>query len=365
MATIALAGGGTGGHVYPALAIGDELRRRGHTVLYYGDAGRLEGRVAPARGYGFRAVRALQYPRGGIIGKIRFAFGLLRSVFVTRAQLRADGVDAVLGVGGYISAPPVLAAYTLGTSRAIHEANVVPGLANKLCARVAQAVLLTYERTRDRLPGQAPRHLVGVPVNPTVLEGDRAAAASRYGLDPDRSTVLFVGGSLGAARLNELAIAVSRAPSRTFQVLHLTGPRYHEDVVETLGPLPDGVVLVGYEDRMVDAYAVADLVVARAGSSTLGEICAVGRASLLVPSPNVTENHQEENARGLAEVGAAEVMVESNWDESRAVERVVALACNTTAIEKMARAARSQGRLDAASLAADVVEGLLEPTEVA
>ena len=177
--------------------------------------------------------------------------------------------------------------------------------------------------------------------------------------------MLFVGGSLGAARLNELAIAVSRAPSRTFQVLHLTGPRYHEDVVETLGPLPDGVVLVGYEDRMVDAYAVADLVVARAGSSTLGEICAVGRASLLVPSPNVTENHQEENARGLAEVGAAEVMVESNWDESRAVERVVALACNTTAIEKMARAARSQGRLDAASLAADVVEGLLEPTEVA
>jgi len=116
------------------LAIGDELRSRGHEVLYYGDAGRLEGRVAPLRGYEFRAVSALQYPRSGLLGKIRFAFGLLRSTLATWRMLRRDKVDAVLGVGGYISAPPVLAAWLSGRGRAIHEANVVPGLANKLCA---------------------------------------------------------------------------------------------------------------------------------------------------------------------------------------------------------------------------------------
>ncbi len=355
-----LAGGGTGGHVYPALAIGDVLRERGHTVLYYGDPDRLEGRVAPQRGYVFRPVHALQYPRSGLLGKLRFGWGLLRSVFATRGQLRGDGVDLVLGVGGYISAPPVLAAWTLGRARAIHEANVVPGLANKLCARVAQLVLLTWERTRDRLPGRAPRHVVGVPVNPAVLAGSRQRARDRYGLDPERPIALFVGGSLGAQRINELAVATAKAP-RDFQVLHLCGKRYHDEVAAALGsPLPEGVALVDYEDRMGEAYASADLIVCRAGSSTLAEIAAVGLPSLLVPSPNVTENHQEENARGLEAAGAAEVLVEPGWDEVAAVARVTALMSDRARLDAMGAAARGEARLDAAARAADLVEGLLK-----
>lgn len=359
MATFVLAGGGTGGHVYPALAIGDALIARGHRVLYYGDPERLEARVAPQRGYVFRPVRALQYPRGGLIGKIRFAFALVRAVLATRAPLREDGVDAVLGVGGYISAPPVLAAWTLGRGAALHEANVAPGLANQLCARVAGLVLLTYERTRDRMPGRAPKHLVGVPINPKVLEGDRAAAAVKYGLDPDRPTVLFVGGSLGAARLNELALACAKAPDRGYQVLHLCGPRYHAEVSAALGEPPPGVSLRDYEDRMADAFAMADLVVCRAGSSTLGELCAVGKPSLLIPSPNVTENHQEENARGLEAVGAAEVLVEQGWDLAAAVARVAALMADAPRRDAMAAAAKGQARLDAADRAADLLEALI------
>jgi UDP-N-acetylglucosamine--N-acetylmuramyl-(pentapeptide) pyrophosphoryl-undecaprenol N-acetylglucosamine transferase len=359
MATIVLAGGGTGGHVYPALAIGDELRARGHAVLYYGDGERLEARVAPERGYRFRAVEAMQYPRGGVLGKIRFAFGLLAAVWRARAPLKEDQVDLVLGVGGYISAPPLLAAWTLGRGRTIHEANVVPGLANKLCARVADEILLTYEKTRSRLPGTAPMHLVGVPINPAILAGDRAVAAAKYGVDPSQTTVLFVGGSLGASRLNELAVACAKDPSRTYQIVHLCGPRYHEEVSAALGQPPVGVTLRGYEDRMADAYAVADLVVCRAGSSTLGELCAVGKASLLVPSPNVTENHQEENARGLEEVGAAEVLVEQGWDLASAVARVKGLLSDDARLRAMADAAKGQARLDAAKQAADVVERVL------
>ena len=357
MATIALAGGGTGGHVYPALAIADVLKGRGHTVLYYGDPERLEARVAPERGYPFRPVRALQYPRGGLMGKVRFAIGLLRSTWATRSQLKADGVDVVLGVGGYISAPPVLAAWTLGRGRAVHEANVVPGLANKLCARVAQAVLLTYEKTRGRMPGSAPRHVVGVPVNPKVLAGDRAQAAARYGLDPARPVVLLVGGSLGAKRINELAIALANR-LRTFQVLHLCGPKYEAEVRQALPELPADYVLVPYEDRMGDAYAMADLIVARAGSSTLAEITAVGKPSLLIPSPNVTENHQEGNARGLEDAGAAEVQVEQGWDEFAVVQRVERLVANTEHLAGMSANALTQARLDAADRAADVVESL-------
>jgi len=360
MAVIALAGGGTGGHVYPALAIGDELKRRGHQVLYYGDAGRLEGRVAEERGYTFRPVHAMQYPRGGLVGKVRFGLGLLRSIVATRGALRSDRVDLVFGVGGYISAPPVLAAWTLGLHRLIHEANVVPGMANKLCARVAEHVLMTYERTRDRIPGSAPRTVVGVPVNPAVIGGDRAGALARYGLS-DEPVVLFVGGSLGAARINELAVAVALQPGRSVQVLHLCGPRYHEEVSQQLGdPLPSGVALVAYEDRMADAYAVASLAVCRAGSSTLAELTAVGLASLLVPSPNVTENHQEQNARGLEDAGAARVLVEADWKLDDAVGAVAELAADPDELEQMAQAARSQARLDAARLAADTIDALLQ-----
>jgi UDP-N-acetylglucosamine--N-acetylmuramyl-(pentapeptide) pyrophosphoryl-undecaprenol N-acetylglucosamine transferase len=268
-------------------------------------------------------------------------------------------VDVVLGVGGYISAPPVLAAWTMRRPTAIHEANVAPGLANRLCARVARLVLLTWEASRGRMPGHAPEHLVGVPIDPAVTRGDRAAAAARYGLDPSRPTVLFVGGSLGAKALNDLAIACATIGQRDWQVLHLCGPRYHEEVVAALGPLPRGVCVRPYEDRMADAYAMADLVVARAGSSTLGELCAVGRPALLVPSPHVAENHQEENARGLERAGAAVVLVERDWDVNASVGVVAELIGDPARLAAMARAAKSQARSDAAERAADLVEGLL------
>jgi UDP-N-acetylglucosamine--N-acetylmuramyl-(pentapeptide) pyrophosphoryl-undecaprenol N-acetylglucosamine transferase len=360
VATIVLAGGGTGGHVYPALAIGDELIRRGHTVLYYGDPDRLEGRVAPQRGYVFRPVRAMQYPRGGLVGRLQFALGLVRAIWQSRGPLRQDRADAVLGVGGYISAPPVLAAFVTGRGRAIHEANVVPGLANQLCARVSDLILLTYERTRARIPGPANRkHLVGVPVNPKILDGNRVVAAQKYGVDPTGTTVLFVGGSLGAQRINELAVAAAHSPGRSYQIVHLCGPRYYEEVKRLLGTPPPGVKLLDYEDRMADAYAVADLVVARAGSSTLGELCAVGKASLLVPSPNVTENHQEENASGLSSAGAAEVLTERDWDLAQAVAKVEALVADPAKLARMGQAARGEARLDAAERAADLLEGVL------
>ncbi|MDP2311578.1 MAG: UDP-N-acetylglucosamine--N-acetylmuramyl-(pentapeptide) pyrophosphoryl-undecaprenol N-acetylglucosamine transferase [Pseudomonadota bacterium] len=355
--TVILAGGGTGGHVYPALAMGDAMRARGHTVLYYGDAARLEGRVAPTRGYRFRGVDAAQFPRAGLAAKVRFALSLWRSVLQARRLLKEDGASLVLGVGGYVMAPTVLAAWTLGIPAVIHEANVAPGLANRLCARVAKLVLLTYPETAARLPGTAEKQVVGCPVNPTVLTSDRYAAADRYGFDPARPVLVAVGGSLGAAKLNELTIALARDPARAFQLLHVTGPRYEAEVTAAYGtPLPEGVALRGYEDRMADAFAVADLVLCRSGSSTLAELCAVGCASVLLPSPNVTDNHQEENARGLERAGAAEVVVEAGMDVAAVSAKIRALMADAPRRTAMAQAARKLARLEVAEEVATMLE---------
>jgi UDP-N-acetylglucosamine--N-acetylmuramyl-(pentapeptide) pyrophosphoryl-undecaprenol N-acetylglucosamine transferase len=352
---IVLAGGGTGGHVYPALAMGEALEKQGHTIKYMGDAGRLEGRVVPERGIPFFPIPAVQYPRGGVAGKISFALGLLKAILRSRRILKQIDAQMVLGVGGYISAPPILAAWTLGIPRAIHEANVTPGLANRLCARVADLVLLTYAETGDKLPGRAPRAVVGCPVNPRVLTGDREEAAKRYGLDPNTPTLLVVGGSLGAATINDIASACARDDARSYQLIQVTGPRYHAAIAAELSPVPDGVVLVDYEDRMQDAYALADLVVCRAGSSTLAELTAIGKPSVLVPSPNVTDNHQEGNARGLEALGAAIVVVESDLELASTVADIAALMADPKRLQTMAAAAKSQGHLDTAEEAAVLI----------
>lgn len=348
--TLVLAGGGTGGHVYPALAMGDALVARGYQALYYGDGARLEGRVAPERGYRFRAVPAVQYPRAGLVSKLTFGWSLFTATLDARKKLREDGATLVLGVGGYVMAPTVLAAWTLGIPAAIHESNVAPGMANKLCARVAKLVLLTYDATK--VPGNAERIVVGCPVNPKVLTGN----PERYKLDRSRPTLLVVGGSLGAATINAVGHAAATRAGRAYNVIHVTGPTYFEEYKAKYGVVPDDVRLLAYEDRMGDALAAADLVICRAGSSTLAELCAVGKASVLIPSPNVTDNHQEANARGLERGGAARVIVEKGMDLPAVLDQLDLLLGDRPTLAAMGAAARAMGKPDVASHVADLLQ---------
>ena len=352
---VVLAGGGTGGHVYPAIAMGDALKARGHEVVYVGDPTRLESRVAPEKGYEFHGLVAPKYPRGGVLGKLKFAFSLLAAILRARKILKRIKPDLVLGVGGYIMAPTVLAAKTKGIPRVVHEANVTPGMANRLCAKHAQLVLLTYAATEAKLSTPAPFEVVGCPVNPKVLQGHRDTALERYELSPDKPVLTIVGGSLGASTLNALALAGARQTPRDWQILWITGPRFHEEVMRDLGTPPDGVCVVGYEDRMQDAYAASTLVVARAGSSTLSELTALGKPALLIPSPNVTDNHQEANARGLENEGAALVMVEADLDIPEALQTIEALLRDDAALAEMATKSKAQGRTEVADQVAELL----------
>lgn len=357
MGRVVLAGGGTGGHVYPALAMGDVLRERGWDVVVYGDPARLEGRVAPARGYELRKVEGVAFPRGrGWRSKARFVIGLGRAVWQARRLLRRDRVDAVLGVGGYLAAPTVLAAWTCRIPVVVHESNAVPGLANRLCARVAREVLVVFEETRRHLPARTPVHRVGMPVSGGVARGERSEAATRYGLSPHRKTVLVMGGSLGAASLNELAVALERTRPAQVQILHLCGPIHAEEVRARLPQPGDGYRLVPYEDRIADAYAMADLVVCRAGSGTLAELALVGKPAVLVPSPHVTDHHQDANAAALASVGAAIALDERSWDVERVADQVVGWVQDDERLGSMSAAMAAQAMPDAAE---DAVARLL------
>ena len=360
---VVLAGGGTGGHVYPALAMAGALAARGHRISYFGDADRLEGRVVPQRGIPFVALKAPQFPRAGLVAKLRFALALAGAVRAARSALVAAGAEAVVGVGGYISAPPVLAAWTLGLPTAVHEANVTPGLANRLCARVSDLVLLTYAETAGRLSGRAPREVVGCPVNPSVRAGDAAAARARYGLGGERPVIVVVGGSLGAATINALGLALVQArraqPSPRFDLVWVTGPTYFEACRASAGTIENGVAIVAYEDKMPDLYAAGALVVCRAGSSTLAELCAVGLPSVLVPSPNVTDNHQEGNARGLERAGASRVVLEKGLEPAATAAEIVALVDDRVGLARMGAAALGLARLDTADRVAGLVDALL------
>jgi UDP-N-acetylglucosamine--N-acetylmuramyl-(pentapeptide) pyrophosphoryl-undecaprenol N-acetylglucosamine transferase len=283
-------------------------------------------------------------------------FSLLGSIINARAILRREKPDLVLGVGGYIMAPTVLAGYTLGIASVIHEFNVTPGKANRLCARYTNMILLTYDATRALITTKAEMITVGCPVAPKILTGDRTEALARYNFDDKQPVLAIVGGSLGAQALNALALAGARLTSRGWQLLWITGPRYIDEVNEDLGAAPDGVTVVGYEDRMDLAYAAADLVVARAGSSTLSELTAIGKPAILIPSPNVTDNHQEGNARGLEDVGAAWVLTEGDLDIPSALVMIGDRLNNRADLAKMAEASRGQGHLSVATDVAALIE---------
>jgi UDP-N-acetylglucosamine--N-acetylmuramyl-(pentapeptide) pyrophosphoryl-undecaprenol N-acetylglucosamine transferase len=166
-----------------------------------------------------------------------------------------------------------------------------------------------------------------------------------------------VGGSLGADTINKIAIEAARDQGRSYQIVHVTGPKYHEAIAAELKPCPKGVTLVDYENKMAEAYAMADLVLCRAGSSTLAELTAIGKPSVLVPSPNVTDNHQEGNARGLEQVGAAVVVVERDLDIASTVAQIGSLLSDAGTLAQMASSAKSQAHLDTADQVADLLSG--------
>lgn len=365
---LAIACGGTGGHIYPGIAVARAAEAQGPTeVLFIGTPDRMEARVIPHEGYPFRAItvkgfqRKLTPPNIGknLVNLGRLGLGL--PLWAAMGHLRRFRPDVVLGVGGYMSGPAILAGKLLGAQTAIIEPNALPGLTNRLLAPWVDYVAGAFPETLKGLRIGGRSEVTGTPLRPGFFAEHDTPPASLAGCD-DRPIVLVTGGSLGAKRLNDAvqdlakAIAESRSALPPLQILHVTGERFTGSTALE-GPQFTGYVALPYLHDMPQVMPRAAAIVCRAGAGTLAEVAAVGVPAVLVPWPGATDNHQEHNARALERAGGAEVILDQDCT-AESLEVALLRALDPKMAAKRREALRTLGNRHAAQHIAEVLRGL-------
>lgn len=357
---IVIAGGGTAGHVNPAIATADALT--GHDVSFIGTRTGAEARLVPDAGYRLETVEVAGFDRGRPLSIFPAAVRALGAVRASRRILKSSSPDVVLGVGGYVSLPVCLAARSRRVPVVIHEQNIVLGLANRVCRRSAAAVAVSFETT---LAEAGPKGVfTGNPVAKAFVEADLAAERRRaletYSLEHERRTLLVFGGSQGARRINEAAagLAALWKDRSDLQVLHITGAPHGESVRASVGDDTGALIYrqVDFVDRMVGAYAVADLALCRGGATTVAELGVTGVPALIVPYPYHRDRQQERHGHELASAGAAIVVADADVTPGLIDDLAAGLLSDPDRLRSMGAAARTMGVPDAAERLAHVVE---------
>ncbi|MEM9290867.1 MAG: undecaprenyldiphospho-muramoylpentapeptide beta-N-acetylglucosaminyltransferase [Acidobacteriota bacterium] len=363
-----LAGGGTGGHVFPALVVAQEMRRRGWSVAFAGKAGGIEARLAEQADLAFHPIEARPLVGRGVVGKLRALWTTLRSAGSARALVRRLDARVVLGTGGYICAPAVLGAWLAGRPALLLEPNGRAGVANRWLSRWSKEVLVSWRSAEADFPTAV--RCIGTPVRPDFFEVQPLRQEELEGREERR--ILILGGSQGAAELNRRlppVIARLREAIPSLRVVHQCGERHAaaaRSAYDDLG-LGDEVEVIPFISDVAAAMANADLVLSRAGAITLAELCAAGRPALLLPL-SVALGHQRDNAAALVEAEAAELVAAQESPEQLS-QRALAWLTNASQLERRAAAARSLALPGAAAAAADRLEawaggssaGLSEP----
>ncbi len=367
---IAIAAGGTAGHVNPALALAEELRDRGHAVRFFGETRRLEGRLVPEAGFDFFPVNVTGFDRqrpwtlATALAHLAHEERRLAKAFRADAALRPD---VAIGFGAYVELPLMRAAKRLGIPIALHEQNSVPGLANKKTARDAALIAIAQPSVADvfvRAGARADRiRFTGNPVRRQVLEGDRARGRAALGVGADETLLVVFGGSLGAHHLNERMVALKRELLAVpgLNVLHSTGADDFEATRDALALTASEAAryrVSGYIEDMGDVLAAADLVLSRAGASSIAEIAALCVPAVLVPYPFATADHQTTNARLLVDAGAAVMFKDADIDGAAFERELMGLLADPERRARMRAAARDLNQAEAAEHLADELEKL-------
>ena len=355
MTNFLLAGGGTAGHVNPLLALADAIRVDSpeHKIFALGTVEGLEQQLVPSRGYELLTIARLPFPRKLNGYALRFPSAFMQAVSDCVKILQAKKIDVLVGFGGYASAPAYLAARKLGIPVVVHEANALPGWANKLGSKFAAATGVAFKSTPLKNAS-----FVGMPlrkeIEALVVGSDKEFARKHFGLDANSITLLVTGGSLGARKINQ-TIEDSRnvLSAAGIQVLHIVGGKSEfEEVSQT------GYKRIKYCDRMDLAIAASNFAVARAGASTVSEFSAVGLPALYVPYP-IGNGEQKLNVQDLIAAGGGELVFDQDFTPQFVAEKLVPLISNTKALEKMSAAAKENGIPDGTARLLQLVKGVL------
>ena len=356
---ILFAGGGTAGHINPALAVAGYIRERhpDAAISFIGTAEKLEARLVPEAGYDFYTIDVAGFQRKPSFENLKRNLSALRKVFVSSSQakklLRQLQPDVVMGTGGYVSGPVLREAARMGFKTAIHEQNAFPGVTTKMLAPKVDKIMLAMPEAKKYLKLQSEPIITGNPVREAVTHADRQAARKALGLD-DRPFILSFGGSLGARAINEAAADLMAWHWKEGKYYHYhaagrAGYAYMQELLEKKGVrLSDApaIRMTEYINDMDLCMAAADLVICRAGAITLSELQVQGKASILIPSPYVAENHQFHNAMTLKNRGAAEVIEEKDLTGEKLVGEVAGLLADPAALSAMGDNAKKNAVLD-------------------
>lgn len=347
-----ISGGGTGGHVYPGIAVAEELKRLkpDDEVVFVGSGRGLEATVVPQAGFRLRTIVTRGFPRrtwwkwpGAVLANL---IGVPQAIWI----VLTERPDVVLGTGGYVSAPIGIAAFLLRKPLILQEQNSIPGISNRFFARIADEVHLSFVEARSYFARKDNLKVTGNPVRAYILSGDRASSRAEFGLEPGKPTVFVFGGSRGAHRINDAALdAMRRLKGRVdVQFILQTG----RDDYEWAKGIVDGEKLpakvLPFLQKIHLAYAAADLVVCRSGAMTLAEIAVCGTPAILVPYPYAAHDHQSVNASNLVDRGAAAMILDRELSGERLAKEIAHLLADRTSLSRMSAHARTFARPDAA-----------------
>jgi len=347
---VLFAGGGTGGHLFPAIAIAREVTRLDPSgqIEFVGTRYGIEYGMKERIGYPLSLIAMRGLARKVSLSLLAFPFRFVASIMQAMRICGRFRPDVVVGTGGYVSGPVIIAASIKGIPRAMQEQNSYPGLVTRQLASRADVVFIAYKKAQEYLPTRTQCKMYGNPVRSDIASGSRAEALKKFSLRYDRKTILILGGSQGARRINQAVLDSLEFLDKDVQLLWQSGKRDYTDVASRLDKKDFAVSLFPFCNEMELVYAAADLAVARAGALTLAELTACGVPSLLIPFPQATADHQTHNAAEIVAAGAAEMIPDAELDNIKLLQKAVEIV-RSDRLGRMADAARNLGRPQAAA----------------
>lgn len=360
---VIIAGGGTGGHLFPGIALATYIMSKysDSEVIFVGTEKGLESKIIPKLGYELKFISARGFVGKSINDKVKSILKLLKSISECKNIISYFSPDIVFGVGGYASLPMVFISALKKIPTVILEQNTVPGLANKILGKFADAISITYPETMDYFPKEKV-YLTGTPIRKEILFGNRERALEIFNLEEGRLTLLIFGGSLGARKINK---AITEGLSyliplkERIQIIHQTGEADYEWVAKEYKNFFFKATVLPFIYNMTEAYAVADLIVCRAGASTVAEITALGKASILIPYPYAAYNHQETNARRLLSRGACEMILDRELNGEIISEKINRILTNPQIKKEIEMASLAFGKINATEKILEIGESLM------